>query len=177
MPEVTLGLFAPIGHGRGFSELYAAPDPAANAGFTYTVEGGYWERLAALSFHLVTDSNSANRQVTLSFKDPSGAVLASISPASVQAASLAYDYTFLPTITSAQTVLSLGLLSPLPHFLLQPQWTAVVTIGSKQVGDQVTNIRVYRERYITGPGGFGIGDTEDEDSARHALQVLADELA
>lgn len=177
MPEVTLGLFAPIGHGRGFSELYAAPDPAANAGFTYTVEGGYWERLAALSFHLLTDSDTATRQVTLTFKDPSGAVLASISPASGQGATLAYDYTFLPTITASQAVLGLGLLSPLPHFLLQPQWTATVTIAGKHSGDQVSNIRVYRERYITGPGGFGIGDTEDESSSRHALQVLADELA
>ena len=177
MPEVTLGLFAPIGHGRGFSELYAVPNPAVNAGFTYTVDGGYWERLASLSFHLLTDSNAANRQVTLTFKDPSGAVLASISPASVQAATLAYDYTFLPNIQTPQTVAGLGLLSPLYAALLQPQWTAVVTIGAKQVGDQVSNIRVYRERFITGPGGFEIGQTLQETPLVHQGQVLADELA
>lgn len=177
MTEVTLGIFAPIGHGRGFSELYAAPNPAANAGFTYSVEGGYWERLQSLSFHLSSDANAGNRQVTLTFKDPSGAVLASISPASVQAASLEYDYTFLPNITTAQAVAGLGLLSPLYGALLQPQWTAVATIATKQAGDQVSNIRIYRERFIVGPGGFGIADTEVESAALHGAQVIADELA
>lgn len=177
MPEVTLGIFGPIGHGRGFSELYAAPNPAANAGFTYTVEGGYWERLASLSFHLSTSSDSDNRQVTLTFKDPSGAVLASISPASVQAASLEYDYTFLPNITTPQAVAGLGLLSPLYAALLQPQWTAVVTIANKHAADQVSAIRVYRERFITGPDGFDIGVTEVESPDVQRLAVLADELA
>jgi len=60
MPPVLHGLTSEFAHGRAFSEVVAVTNPAAGAGFTYTVGSAYWERIAAVSFTLVSDGNAAN---------------------------------------------------------------------------------------------------------------------
>ena len=176
MTEVTLGLTAPFAHGRGFSEPLALPDPAVSTGFTITIGSQYWERGAALAFRLVTDSNAANRAVKLVVNGGDCVALATLPAASVQTATLTWDYTWTPDVSTFNTVAALSVVSPFPHFFLQPEYSLVVTIGAKQVGDQISNIRFYRERFQTGPGGYQQGTVTDLEARALALARLVEYL-
>jgi hypothetical protein len=136
-------------------------NPAAGAGFTYTVGGNYWERIAAVSFTIVTDGNAANRQVLLAFKDGSGANIASTASGGTQAATLTRLYSFVPNQGTAPALIGTTFLAPLPVLFLQPGFTMVMSITSVQAGDQVSAIRVYREAFDTGPEGYPVGMLEE----------------
>jgi hypothetical protein len=136
-------------------------NPAAGAGFTYTIGGNYWERIAALSFTIVTDGNAANRQVLLAFKDGSGANIASTASGGTQAATLTRLYSFVPNQGTAPALIGTTFLAPLPVLFLQPGFTVVMSITSVQAGDQVSAIRVYREAFDTGPEGYPLGMLEE----------------
>jgi len=161
MPPVLHGLTSEFAHGRAFSEVVAVTNPAAGAGFTYTVGSAYWERIAAVSFTLVSDGNAANRQVLLAFKDGSGANIASTASGGTQAASLTRLYSFVPNQGTAPALIGTTFLAPLPVLFLQPGFSMVVSITSVQAGDQLSAIRVYREAFDTGPQGYPVGMLEE----------------
>lgn len=177
MPEVTLGLLGAFSHGRGFPQVSAVTNPAVATGPTITIGSDYWERPVSLSFRIVTDANAANRQVSLALLDEGGVILNAAVANGTQAASLTRDYVFTPNVNAPNAVANGVFLSPLFQCFLQPAWSLAVTIGAVQVGDQVSNIRWNRERFITGPGGYSIGTTYYETDDEHRLQVLANELA
>jgi hypothetical protein len=131
--------------------------PAVATGFTYTVSGSYWERLAALSFVLTSDSNAANRAVLLRVKDGTGATLVAVPTAAVQVATKVYTYSYWGDQSPATDAVGLVNAQPIPRLFLQPGFTVVVTIGAVQVGDQISAIRVYREAFDTGPEGYPLG--------------------
>lgn len=177
MPEVSLGLTLPFSHGRVLPSIPAVDSPAAGAGLTITISPKYWERAMSLSFRLVTDANAANRQVTLSLVDEDGVLLDAVIPNGTQAASLTNDYVFSINQTTQNSRVAGVFLSPLFQQFIRPQWQLVVGITTVQVGDQVSNVRWNRDRFITGPGGYEIGTTFEETDPLHRGQVFADELA
>jgi hypothetical protein len=158
---VLHGLTSEFAHGRAFSEVVPLANPAAATGFTYTVGGNYWERIAALSFVLTSDGNAANRAVLLRVKDGTGATLAAVPTAAVQVASKVYTYTYSGEQAPATDAVGLANIQPMPRLFLQPGFTVVVTIGAVQVGDQISAIRVYREAFDTGPEGYPVGMLEE----------------
>lgn len=151
------GLTSEFAHGRAFSEVVPVANPAAGVGFTYKVGGSYWERLAALSFVFTTNGNAANRAVTLSVKDGSSAVLVAVPGAAVQIASKVYTYSFWGDQTPVNDTVNLVNSQPIPRIFLQPGFTVVVAVGAIDAGDQISEIRVYREAFDTGPEGYPIG--------------------
>ncbi len=158
---VLHGLTSEFAHGRAFSEVVPVASPAAGAGFTYTVSGSYWERIAALAFTVVTDGNAATRQVLVAFKDGSATNIASTAGGGTQTATLTRLYSFTPNQTAASGLVGTSLLAPLPVIFLQPGFTMVVSITNIQVGDQISAIRVYREAFDTGPEGYPLGMVEE----------------
>ncbi len=56
---------------------------------------------------------------------------------------------------------------------LQPMFTVTVALGSHQVGDQISAIRLYAERFVTGPSGYSIGMVDLPGPAEQALIDLA----
>lgn len=177
MTQYLLGLTQLLGHGRAFSEVLTVAKPAAGAsGFTYTNSGAYWELLDSFSFRLVTDANVANRGVTVKVNDASGAVLVMAPPPIDQAAAITFDYCYAPQISSNNAGQTAGMF-PLPSVWLQPGFTVTVTIGSVQVGDQVSNIRLYAERFVTGPQGYRVGMVDEADRREEALIRLSELLA
>jgi hypothetical protein len=136
-------------------------NPAAAAGFTYTNTGTYWQLLDLVAFRLVTDGNAANRQVKLVVADGGGVALATLPSASVQTATLTWDYSFSPEFSNFNTVVGLSVTSPLPLIFLQPEFTVAVTIGTVQTGDQISNIRLYAEQFVTGPQGYLLGVVDE----------------
>lgn len=139
----------------------AVANPAAGAGFTYTVGGNYWERLAAISFTLVTDANGATRQVLLAMKDGTGTNIASTAAGGTQITALTRLYSFVPNQGTAPALIGTTFLAPLPVLFLQPGFSVVVSITNVQVGDQVSAIRIYREAFDTGPEGYPVGMIEE----------------
>lgn len=172
MTQYTLGLTRLLGHGRAFSEVLPVANPAVAHGFTYKNDGLYWRIIDLISFQLVTDANAASRQVTLTIKDGGGVALATLPAASTQATGLTYQYTWSVDWNSFNTVIASAVTSPLPYIFLQPDYTVVVTIGSVQAGDQVSNIRIYAEKFETGAAGYLLGPIEvDDDELNAAIAV------
>jgi hypothetical protein len=171
--QVTLGLgSSPIAHGRVQSELSYLPKPAAASGFTYTLSTNYLERPIALGFELATDSNAANRQIGLQLQDPAGNFLAAVPVASVQTASLTWHYSFLASLSSASAVEATVVMSPLFNFVIPDDYSLVVTLTNHEVGDQISNILYYRDRFSTGPDGYPIGGYNLQDLAMREVVTL-----
>ncbi len=163
MTQYTFGLTQLLGHGHAYTEDVVVPTPAAGGGFTYTVTGSYFELLDSISFQIVTGGNAANRQPKLSINDGSGAALATLPTASVQTASLTWQYTFSPTFADFNTVVALAVTTPLPRIMLQPEYAVVLAIGAVDAADQVSNIRLQVERFVTGPQGYLLGVWDDSE--------------
>lgn len=151
--DVLHGLTSDYSHGRGYSEVFPITSPAVAVGFTYNVTGQFWERVAGLSFVLTSDGNAANRSVLLTVKDGTGAAIDAIPPAAVQVASKVYTYTYAPNATPVNDTLGLVNQQRSPSMFLQPLYSLVVTLTAAQAGDQISAIRLYRERFDTGPAG------------------------
>lgn len=157
MTQYTLGLTRRLGHGRAFSEVLALPSPAADAGFTFTNDGFYWLYIDSLSFQLVTDSNAANRLVTLTVADGTGVALATVPSAAALTASKTGHYTYLDGYSATTGATDGPFLNMFPGVFLQPQYSITVAIGAGQAGDQLSNIRLYAERFVTGDQGYLLG--------------------
>lgn len=155
--QTTLGLAAPVFYGRVQPELSKIADPAVATGFDYTVGVNYYERPIAFAFVLTTDANAANRQVTVQLLTPALHVIAAIPIASVQAASLVYTYTFMAQLSSATAVQALTVMSPLFNWIIPSSYIIRVGIGSAQVGDQITQAHIYRDRFSTDPKDYERG--------------------
>lgn len=177
MPEVSLGITAPFGHGRVLPSIPAVADPAVGGGLTIAATGGYWLRPISLAFRLVSDGNAGNRQVTLSLLDESSTLLNAVIANGTQAASLTRDYVFATNLTTAATVSNGIFLASLFSCFIRPGWSLVVSVGTVQVGDQISNVRWLCDQFITGAGGYELGTTFQESDALHRTQVYADELA
>ena len=177
MPQYTLGIFEQIGHGRGFDEVAAVAPPAANTDFTYTVDGRYWERPVSLAFELTTDSNAANRSVSVTIADGSGLVIAKYVSATVQTASLTWTYFLSPDISTFNAVNNTVVTMPFWHGFLRPTWTVKIATGSKQAGDLLSGIAFDRARFDTGPGGYLQGEVEEVTSERFIAWLRAQLIA
>lgn len=177
MTQRTYGLTRLIGHGHAFSEVLSVASPAVATGFTFTNTGSYWLLLDAISFRLVSDGNAANRQIKLVIADGSSVALATLPSASVQTASLTWDYTYSVDFSTFNTVVSTAVTSPLPWIFLQPEYTVTVTIGAVQVGDQISNIRLYAERFVTGPQGYPLGVLDGNEPQFRTPVQFADALS
>jgi len=172
--QVTLGLAAPVFHGRVQPELDTLLTAAAGAGFTVPIGTNYYERPIALSFLLTTSNQAATRQVQLQLLDPFGVVVAAEPVASTQTASLAYTYSFLAQLATPSAVASLVVISPLFDFVIPSDYELSVGIVNVQTNDQISAIRYYRDRFSTGPDGYPIGGVdldpyESEVAAERAL--------
>lgn len=155
--DVLHGLTSEFAHGRAFSEVVAGDSPVAGANYTYTVSSRYWERLASVAFRLVTDGNAANRIVTLAVNAGDGVLLAAIPSQNVQIASLTRDYVYLPNVSQAIGPVGGIYTAPLAPIFLQPGFTLTITITSVQATDALSRIRLYVERFDTGPDGLPVG--------------------
>jgi len=162
--QVTLGLGShPITHGRVQPEQILIKSPAAATGFTYELTTAYNEWPTSLAFQLATDSNAGTRQVSLKLLDPSNNLVAAMPVASSQAASLTYEYVFLSQLSNASAVVGSVVISPLFNFVIPAAYQIVVAFSGGHVGDQISKIVYYTDRYSTGPDGYPQGGYDQDD--------------
>ena len=170
--QVTLGLASGGAHPRRVQpELTYIKNPAAASGFTYVLSTNYAEWPIALSFELTTDANAANRQIGLSLLTPTGVVIAAAPVASVQTASLTWQYCFYSWLTNASAVVNKVVLCPFFPFVVPDDYSLAVTLTNHEVGDQISNIAYYRDRYSTGPDGYPMGGFNADDLAAFYVET------
>lgn len=178
MPDVSLGLAGSFSHGRVITELLELPDPDVATGYIYTVDGSYWERPVALTFQYTPGSPITGALAALQVLDGSGAPVANVPTPTIASLSTDTPYTFLPGVSVASASNGVGVLAQLPPLFMQPTWSLQFLILNGDPGDQLTLGRYYRERFITGPGGYEIGVQQDvTDPNEELLRKLTDLLS
>lgn len=177
MGQYTLGLTRSVGHGRAFSQLSPVPKPAVAAGFTIRISSPYWEMGDSLSFALVTDGNAADRFAVLSVKDGQGVTIAQMQTGAAITASKTGQVTFLGSFDSTVGATDGPLIANFPQVWLQPDYSIVLAVTGIQVGDQINNIRWYRQRFTTGSDGYLLGVVEDDSPELEQAVRIASVLA
>ena len=177
MPDVSLGLSLGITHGRVITELDSPDDLAAGDAYTYSVGGGYWELPRSLTMTIGAGEDDTVTDVQLSYLDGSGSPVATLTTGAAIDADSTAVYSFLWNWQVASSWSAGVLNAALPPLLLQPMWSIVVQPVGGWTEGVISDIRYYRERFITGPGGYEIGVQQDEDSTENLLQRLADRLS
>lgn len=169
----TYGLTQLLGHGYAFTQRLAVASPGAGAGFTYKNTGDYWELVDSLAFQILTSSQAANRLVTLTVKDGDGVTLATVPANAALTASKTGQYSFLTNFSGSVGATDGPFLSVMPLILLQPTWSLVVAIVAVDTADQLSNIRMTVERFVTGPQGYPMGAVEVPDAEDRLAKIAA----
>jgi len=177
VPDVSLGLAGPFAHGRVISELLAPDDLAAGVQFVYNVTGSYWERPVSLSFNISAGADDSLGDVQVAYYDSNAVPIVTVETGPAVDPNSSATYSFLASWTGAAAWSNGTVNAALPPILLQPSWSVqVVTKGGWSEG-AISGVRFYRERFVTGPGGYEIGVQQDEPSSENLLQMLADRLS
>lgn len=160
-PEVTAGLLEPFAYGRGYLERTAPANPAAGAGFTYSVAGGFYARVLAIACQLVTDGTAANRWIEARVTDADGTVwerfgAGVLIPASTTV-QLAWSDERGESEWASAGADATPIYMPLPARFLQPTEQLRVAIGNVQAGDQLSSVRLSVERFPEGRRGYSEG--------------------
>jgi hypothetical protein len=133
----------------GLPELLKAESPAAGANFQYNVEGGFYERVLAISVRLVTSADAADRTLYVEYRDDAD-VRTGISGAPVtQSASTTTDYFFSAFLGQPDWAVAATVLVPLAPLLLLPTHDWRLVVDTIQATDALSRIRVWRERFYT----------------------------
>lgn len=177
MPDVSLGLGLGVFHGRVITELDRPDDLAAGVPYAYIVDGGYWELPRALSMTISAGDDDTVTDVVLSYVDDTLSPVAQLATGAAIEAGTTAEYSFLWNWQGAAAWSSSVLNATLPELILQPQWQIQVNMIGGWTEGAITDIRYYREKFITGPGGYEIGVQQDQGAVAEQLHQLADRLA
>lgn len=131
----------------GWQEPVYVAKPAAGAGFTYTVDGRYFERMVAVSFQLVTSAAVANRFPQLFIQDTNGVAITSVPCGAVVVAGSTLTVSLALNAPSYANSASGGSFGYMPDLLLPPGWKVVLTVFGEDVADQVSNVVLLVQRY------------------------------
>jgi len=133
----------------GLPQLVYAASPAVATDFTKQVPGGTFVRLVSVFCNLDTDSNAADREVTLEYRDAAGKVFCTAGAPVTVSADSANDYVFSSFQPEAVWPIDTRIVVPLSPILLIPSWTWALSIANVQVGDQLSAVRYVEELFYT----------------------------
>lgn len=134
----------------GFLDSVFVTAPAAGSDWSYTPQGGRWERIELVHAKLVTSAVVANRQPLFIVQDQNNAELAALPPLVNQAATTTTRYTWWRGLGATVALLSGRTASPLGELILRPGWKIGTNTGAIDVGDQWSEISLVVTRYTEG---------------------------
>jgi len=175
--QVTLGLAGSFSHGRVVTELLQPDDLAAGVDFVYQLDGAYWERPVALAFTVSAGADDAVSDVVVQYVDATGAAVVTIETGPAIDANSSALYSLAASYTGAPSWSNNIVNAMLPPVFLQPTWQLLITPAGTFAEGAITAVRYYREKFITGAGGYTPGLTVDEDDLAAQYQIVADTLA
>lgn len=129
-------------------DILPVDTPPAGTNFLIKLPDGYTYELLSITLQMVADANAANRNVVL--EAHLGTDLIFSAPAlGLQVATETLLYRFCPTNHPLDLSPTSGLMiSTLPSPLPLPGATTITSlVDSIQVGDQMSNIRLYLKRW------------------------------
>lgn len=142
---------------KPYSDWIFPANPAAGATASYSVPGQSWVRVCAARASITTDGNAANRLVSLDFITArSKTVVRNAAPAFVTASQTGQQFEWSRQLTVANWQSGTPAFVPVLDQWLPPGFTVQFSVDSIQVGDQLSGLSLYVEKYDTGfPGGGG----------------------
>lgn len=156
------------GYGYGLTEQTtvqpgaadAAAPPAAGAEYTFTLSRYDRARLVAVTFALTTDSNAANRFVTIEYSGPTPvSSMADPTAAAVVASQTGLRFFGALNYGNLANIANGGQVFPLSGLWIEAGQKVKIAVANIQVGDQLANIRLTFDRW---PGGGQIPARTDE---------------
>lgn len=115
-------------------------NPAAGASYSQALDGRYWWSLQAVTFTLVTDTNAANRLLTIQTTLIDGRPFILGEPTVVQTVNTTQRYVGAVTLGGNFSATNTDVVFGLSDFPLLGGRTFTITIGNVQAGDQLSNI-------------------------------------
>src|SRR6266542_935387 len=149
MPDCSRHLVESLRSGRAQYRVFTIAQPAAGAGFSFTVDSLGWLQVLAIRYAFLTDATVINRVPRIEYRDgdgndllrmPIGVVIQATTGAVL---SFISDYGITTGVTSASNS------SPLVGWLLMPGWSVAAVIANMQAADQISLIRVTALDWVT----------------------------
>lgn len=131
----------------GWQERVRLPNPAAGGGFTYTVDGRYYERVLAIRFTFDTSAVVNTRYGFVGVYDADGNIVTEVQAIATMAASAEARVNLTvgcPVISMNNSGDSEGFL---PDLLIPPGWSWRARITAEDVADQFSGVVVLVQRF------------------------------
>lgn len=137
--------------GQGAIVTTVVPNPAAGAGFTYTVPSNTRERVLAVRYELNTDATAGNRTAGIELKTATDMPIAETRTSFLQGPSSGFIYNFWHGITEIPDTTGSNVIGSLPPITLTGGMKITSDIGNFKPGDQISNIAITTERWVAIP--------------------------
>lgn len=149
----------PFGAGAGYIDHLNPSNPAAGSGLVIPLDPSFVWRPLSLRFQVDTSAAAANRLVTVDYTDQEGNVWVRNGVGLVLTAStVAQVFDWNAQRTTAEWAANTDIYAPLSDFFIPPGWQVRINVANVQAADQVSAVRFYVEKWVTGrPGGRGSG--------------------
>ena len=131
----------------GWQEPVYLPNPPAGQGWSYTVDGRYYERLLSARWIFTTDAVVANRSVRLSLSDANGTIIAEVPATGVVAAGQVVAVELVVGLSAAGVTVPGVSAGPLPDLLVPPGWTWMARGITLDPGDTFTAVTLLVQRF------------------------------
>lgn len=156
--SVTEGLLQPYGYGLGWPDWVDPATPAAGATVSVPVAGENYVRVLAARLTITTSAVVANRVVTLDFLNARGITYVQNGASVLVTASTTnqvFEWDLNRTVSEWNT--GTAVWAPLLPVFLPPGFSVKFNVAAIDVGDQISGLHLWVERFATGPRGFPTG--------------------
>jgi hypothetical protein len=134
-------------------------NPAAGAAFLYRFPGETYTGIVAVSAQIVTSAVVANRYAEAAILDGDSAVITRVASPTAVAASTTRRTYFAADMGGTVTSPSGDEALPFPDTVFPPGFQLRVTANGIDIGDQVSNVKLYVRRVPSGDMGVMTGAT------------------
>jgi hypothetical protein len=108
---------------------------------------GFWYDVRAVSLELATAAAVADRFARLTWRALEGVPFAqALAPFALQASKTG-QVTFAVNVNPAGALNGPTIIAPMPELTLLPGWSLTVDVLAGAAGDEVSNVRVFLQRY------------------------------
>lgn len=156
--QVTEGVLTPFDWGLGYQDWVDVPAPSAGANASFLVDGAWYARVLAARARLTTSAVVANRFLSLDYVDARGTVRASSGASVAVPASqtnVQHDWAWNRGASSSGSGAATA--SPLLSAFCPPGFTIRFTVSGIDVGDTLTVLSLWLEKFPTGYKGYPSG--------------------
>jgi hypothetical protein len=141
-----------LAFGQLLPDHLAVANPAVGGGLVFGLDSRWWWRLVSARFVLTSDANAANRFVSVDYCDPEGTAWIRNPAAVVQPAAIAQEYDFAQRALAVSGIAGQPDFAALARSFIPGGWQYRINVANVQVGDQLSAIRLYVEKFEPSTG-------------------------